>query len=264
MATVKDITNALETLADPALKMDFDNVGFLAGFGGTEVQKVLVTLDITSAVIDEAIAIGAQLIVSHHPLFFSLKTVTDETVTGRKLTKLLRAGLSAICMHTNLDAAVGGVNDALASVAGLTQITNLLDEAHDSAGTPHAYGRVGYLAEPTPLVDYLSRLKKSLKTNGLRYHDAGRPVYKIATVGGSGGSYLEEAITQGCDTLVTSDVKYDVFLDAREQGINLIDGDHFCTENVVTPTLQKKLTELFPELDIIVSSQHSQTAQFYC
>ncbi len=263
MAKVKDIYDALRAFAPPELKMDFDNVGFLVGFSENEVSKIIVSLDITDEVVAEAVKEKAQLIVSHHPLFFSLKNVTDDNRTGRKITTLLSNGMSAICMHTNLDAAQGGVNDALASAAGLTRTALLYDDVFDARGTAFSYGRVGYLKDPVKLADYLKTLKTKLGTNGLRYHDAGRDVYKIATVGGSGGSELGHAIAHGCDTFLTADVKYDVFLEAKEMGLNIIDGDHFCTENVVTPVLAERLRAGFPELSVVISKGHGQTARFF-
>lgn len=263
MVKVKDILDVLTSAAPTGLKMDFDNVGLLVGFSEDQVDRILVSLDITEDVISEARREKAQLIVSHHPLFFSLSSVTDLDRTGKKITTLLSHHISAICMHTNLDAAAGGVNDALAAAAGLTRTSLLAEEVSDKDGTPYSYGRVGYLKEPLPINAYLQFLKNRLNTGGLRYHDAGREVYKVATVGGSGGNYLKNALSQGCDTLVTSDIKYDVFLDAKELGINLIDGDHFCTENVVTPVLEKKLKEAFPQLAVSISKIHGQTAQFY-
>lgn len=152
MAKVKDILDALEAFAPCCLKMDFDNVGFLAGYSNADVNRMIVTLDITDTVIDEAIREGAQLIVSHHPLFFSLKSVTDGDRTGRKLTALLTHGISAICMHTNLDAIAG---DALAEAAGLTETALLHEDVFDKAGTPYSYGRVGTLKEPMALGEYL-------------------------------------------------------------------------------------------------------------
>jgi dinuclear metal center YbgI/SA1388 family protein len=127
MAKVEEILSALERFAPSCLKMDFDNVGLLAGFTKREADRLIVALDITDAVIDEAISEKAQLIVSHHPMFFSLKSVTDGDRTGRKITALLSHGISAICMHTNLDAAAGGVNDALAEAAGLTDVRLLVE-----------------------------------------------------------------------------------------------------------------------------------------
>lgn len=262
MAAVKDVLGALAAFAPVCLKMDFDNVGLLVGCGETAVERILVALDITDEVIDEAVRVKAQLIVSHHPLFFALKSVTDGDRTGRKVAALLSHGISAICMHTNLDAAPGGVNDALAEAAGLRHTALLNADVRDEAGRPYSYGRVGSLESPMALPDYLVLLKKNLDTRGLRYHDAGRPVHKVATVGGSGGGELHHAVGQGCDTLVTSDIKYDVFLEAKELGLNLIDGDHFCTENLVTGVLRRELTARFPKINTTVSVVHGQTAHF--
>ncbi|NMA25444.1 MAG: Nif3-like dinuclear metal center hexameric protein, partial [Clostridiales bacterium] len=121
MAVVKDILRMLEDFAPVRLKMDFDNVGLLVGYAEDQVDRILISLDITEEVIAEAIGENAQLIVSHHPIFFTVNSVTDGDGTGRKITTLLANHISAICMHTNLDAAAGGVNDALAETAGLKQ-----------------------------------------------------------------------------------------------------------------------------------------------
>lgn len=262
MATVQQIFDFLSDFAPLERKMDFDNVGFLVGTKDTEVKKIIVSLDITDDVIAEAIEKNAQLIVSHHPLFFSLKTVNDTEPTGRKITALLSHGISAICMHTNLDAADGGVNDALAKTLGIENTTLIEVEGTDSRRIEYSCGRVGYLSREYTMDEFLAFAKEKLHSNGLRYHDAHRPVYKIATVGGSGGSYLAEAIAQGCDTLLTADIKYDVFLSAKEAGINLIDADHFCTENTVVPVLENLLHEKFTNISVIVSERHCQTAKF--
>jgi len=263
MAAVKDILAVLEELAPVGLKMDFDNVGLLVGYADNKVDRILVSLDITEEVIAEAVGGNAQLIVSHHPLFFTVNSVTDRDTTGRKITALLANHISAICMHTNLDAASGGVNDALAETAGLKQAALLADEVFDDSGHPHSYGRFGHLDQPVKLSNYLAYIKNRLKAGGLRYYDAGRDVFKVATVGGSGGNYLKNALAQGCDTLLTSDIKYDVFLEAGELGINLIDGGHFCTENVVTPVLEQTLTGAFPDIAVSVSKIHKQPEMFF-
>ena len=267
MITVNDIYEYLRSIAPVEMKMDFDNVGLLAGRAGSDAAKILVSLDITHDVISEALDAGAGLIVSHHPLFFSLKSVTDADVTGEKVLRLLSGGISAICMHTNLDAARGGVNDTLAAAAGITgegrEAELLTEEGRLATGEAYSYGRVGCLKNPCALNEYLAILKTALKTNGLRYHDANRDVYKVAVVGGSGGSDLHHAIRHGCDTFVTADIKYDVFLEAKELGINLIDGDHFCTENLVTGVIASRIRSAFPTVDVTVSSRHTQTVNFY-
>lgn len=263
MVTVNEIFELLNKFAPVERKMDFDNVGFLVGSGEDEVTKILVALDITDEVVQEAIEEKAQLIVSHHPLFFSLKSVSDKDATGRKIVNMLKNDISAICMHTNLDAADGGVNDALACTVGLNDMELLAVEGTDSNGVEYCCGRIGVLRRPTDMASYLETVKKALNTNGLRYYDSGREVNKVAVVGGSGGSYLEQAHNCGCDTIITADVKYDVFLRAKELGMNIIDGDHFCTENVVVPVLRRLLEFTFSDIEIVVSKSHKQTVKFF-
>ena len=267
MVTVYNVFEYLCSIAPVEAKMDFDNVGFLVGCSDADASRILISLDITHDVISEALDVGAGLIVSHHPLFFSLKSVTDSDVTGRKVVRLLAGGISAICMHTNLDAARGGTNDALAVAAGIAFESDppglLSEDGQLPSGGAFSYGRTGRLKSPCPLSEYLGLLKKALNTNGLRYYDAGKDVYNVAVVGGSGGSELYKAIACGCDTLITADVKYDVFLDAKELGINIIDGDHFCTENLVTGVLADKLASAFTEADVSVSKCHGQTVRFF-
>ena len=254
MPTVGEIKELLKEKAPLEKKMDFDNVGLLVGRPGYPVTRILVALDITDEVIDEAASMGAELIVSHHPLFFSIESITDETPEGARACKLIRCGISAICMHTNLDAAQGGVNDALMEKLG-GRVTGTLDP-------DTGIGRIGEIAAPMALSDFLPFVKDALRANGLRYYDAGRPVKKLAVCGGSGGGDIPLAAAAGCDTFVTADVKYHQFQQAKDLGLNLIDGDHFCTENVVTPVLRTWLASQFPDLDVRISQHLGQLVQF--
>ena len=264
---INDIYTYLKTIAPIEMAMENDNVGFLVGTGNNEVSKILVSLDITDNVISEACETGVQLIVAHHPLFFSLKSVTDADITGKKIIRLISAGISAICMHTNLDAVCGGVNDALAvavEIEGDNKKTKPLSDAVRLAGGEVvSLGRVGYLEKACPMPVYLEKIKIKLKTNGLRYYDAGCPVYKVAIASGSGNSQWENAIKSGCDTFVSAELKYHTFLEAKELGINLIDAGHFCTENVITGVLVKKLSTEFPTAEVIESKVLDQTINFY-
>lgn len=262
METVGKIYEYLDTIAPFKMKMEFDNVGLLVGFTTDEVSKIIVSLDITEDVIDEAYKEGAQLIVSHHPVIFSLKTVSDLDPAGKKAALILRRGMNAICMHTNLDAASGGVNDQLAKVAGIVDPELLCDEFRTERGEPYCIGRVGMLENEMSIEDYIKYLKTALKANGLRYYDSGRPVRKVAVVGGSGMMQLNYVLKSGADTFLTADIKYDAFLDAKDRGYNLIDGDHFCTENVVIPYIAERLKNEFPEIEVVISKVHSQTANF--
>jgi dinuclear metal center YbgI/SA1388 family protein len=262
MTKLSEIVAYFEAAVPNAMKMDFDNVGFLVGDGGREIKKALVALDITDEVIDEAAACGAGLIVSHHPLFFQLKTVTDQTPEGRKIIKLLAGNMAAICLHTNLDSVDGGVNDALLATLGLRRLAILEPEMTLPDGRVYGCGRVGELPETVDMPAFLQKVKTSLQSNGLRYHDAGRSVRKVAVCGGSGGSMIGDALRHGCDTLLTADIKYDQFLTAKECGLNLIDADHYSTENVGVPGLAEMLAARFPALEVAISRCHRQTAQF--
>ena len=265
MATVNDIYAFLNDLAPVRYQMDFDNAGFLVGDGSAAVEHVLLALDITDDVIAEAAALHAQLIVSHHPLIFTpLRHATSDDLTGRKVLALARHGIAAVCMHTNLDIADGGVNDALMAALG-AKVTGGLEPAGTAVdGSALTCGRIGKLPEPMTMAEFLPYVAGHLHANGLRYVDGGLPVEMLAVCGGSGGSMLELAAQKGCDTFVTADVKYDRFLAAKELGINLIDADHFCTENVVIPVLQTKLQRQFPNVTFAISQVHRQTAQTYC
>ena len=253
MPTVGEIFDFLNTKAPVDTKLDFDNVGLLAGSRDWPVKSVLLSLEITGEVIAEAKERKAGLVLSHHPLFFDLKAVSSEVPQGKKVMDLLTAGIAAICMHTNLDAADGGVNDALAAALGLGDARPF---------EPEHICRLGSLPEAVPLEAFLRRVKERLGCAGLRYVDGGRPVCLVAVGGGSCGSMLEETVLTGCDTFVTADVKHDQFLRAWELGLNLIDAGHFNTENVVIPVLRDWLAERFPELELHIAA-HGQPEKYY-
>ena len=251
MRTIKDIFEYLCDFAPLEKQLSFDNAGFLVGRQDAEVKKVLLSLDVTPDVVEEAAEGGYELIVSHHPVIFNaLKSVTDE-----KLMKLVENRISVISMHTNLDIIEGGVNDVLLSVLGAER-DGVLDN--------ECCGRTGHFDVPISLSIFLELCKNKLYANGLRYYDAGRPVKNIAVLGGAGGDELEDVISKGCDTYLTSDIKYHEFLLAQEKGINLVDGDHFGTENPVMDMLCRKLSERFPEIVFRKSSRHGALIQFFC
>ena len=258
MTTVHNIFEALDRKAPFSLQMDFDNAGFLVGRGGQEVTTLLVALDVTEEVVKEAAALGAQLIVTHHPvIFFPVKHVTDADPTGRKLLALAEHGIAAICAHTNLDAVADGVNDQLARTLGLQKIEQLHQDGVDPSGVPYGIGRVGEVPAVS-LPDFAAHVKRCLHTEGVRVADAGRKVHRVAVGGGSCGSMLGDVLAKGCDTFVTADVKYDTFLDAKAQGINLIDAGHFATENVVCPMLAEYLKSCFPQVTVYQSERHRE------
>ena len=263
MTTVGDILHFLETLAPAGMKMDWDNVGLLVGSRSTPVDTVLVALDSFPHVCREAVQTGAQLIVPHHPLIFSPpKAITDETADGRSIQLLCRHGISAINAHTNLDQAPGGVNDVLAEKLGLTNIRVMDPQGTDDQGREWGLLRKGCVG-PIPLEAFLGQVKEALGCEGLRYADGGKPVHQVAVGGGACAGELSEVLAAGCDTFVTSDVKYNQFWDARELGINLIDAGHFHTENPVVGVLGEKIAAAFPEITVKISKCHHDCMKFF-
>lgn len=261
MATVNEVYAYLDTLAPFATQMSFDNAGFLVGRGEGAVEKILVALDITEDVVDEAAELGAQLIVSHHPVIFQpVKALTDGDSTGRILLALAQKGIAAICAHTNLDAAQGGVNDVLARTLGLTEVSMLETAGEDARGAPYGIGRVGVLpGRESPTAEaYAAQVKRALNAASVRFVDTGRPVRRVAVGGGACGDMLLQAAEKGCDTFVTADVKYHSFLEARALGLNLMDAGHFPTEHVICPVLERALRRTFPTLQVQVSIRHTE------
>lgn len=258
MTTVCDILNFIHTLAPKSLKMDWDNVGLLCGSANTPVTKVLVALDPFEHVCKEAADWGAELIVTHHPLIFQgLKSVTDDTSIGRGIMTLCRNGISAINAHTNLDCAPGGVNDVLAETLGLDDITPI--PYGDGENTLLRWGTIG----SQTMEAFLAHVKWALGCGGLRYVDSGKPVCKVAVGGGSCADGMLDALSAGCDTFVTADVKYNQFWDAQDLGLNLIDAGHFCTENPIVAALATKISAQFPEIEVKISQNHADCMKFY-
>ena len=260
MATVKEIYEFINSVAPFDIQEGFDNAGFLVGRKKQEVTGILVALDITGEVAEEAARLGAELIVAHHPVIFNpVKSVTDETLTGQVLLALAEQKIAAICAHTNLDAALGGVNDCLAEALELTDVSQLCQEGVDAQGRPYGIGRIGTVHRPgLSAREYAAFVKEKLGSACVRVVSGGKPVQKVAVGGGACGSMLEDVLAQGCDTFVTADLKYNQFLDARALGLNLLDAGHFPTENVVCAPLARRLAKEFPQVEVMVSQVHTE------
>ena len=258
MATVADILALIESMAPPYMAESWDNAGLLCGRKQKEVKKILVALDPFRNVIDEAIQLGADLIVTHHPLIFrdKMMAINENTETGRCLLTLIENGIAAINAHTNLDLAPGGVNDVLAQTIGLSniEIINPIDN----------YGllRKGEIPEQ-PLETFLATVKENLHCKGLRYVDGGKPVHVVAVGGGSCADGMYDALAAGCDTFITADIKYNQFRTAYELGLNLIDAGHFHTENPTMPIVAEKLQAAFPGVEVIFSENHQDQMNFF-
>ena len=232
MITVNQVYEAMQAIAPLELAESWDNPGLLVNCGG-EVTRVLVTLDITPEVVKEAAAKHCEAIVAHHPVIFDpLRRVTAEDVPAM----LLQNGISAICMHTNLDAAPGGVNDVLAD---LLRIENRRDFADNC-------GRIGTLNVPTTAQQLAETCSRMLHTH-CKFVEADHPVEKLAEVSGAGGSYLQQAIDEGADCLVTGEAAHHIAILAKQKGVGLVVAGHWGTEHPVVFALTDALTERLPK-----------------
>lgn len=239
MAKVKDFYGYLNSIAPFETQEDWDNSGMLVGDMDAEVKKVAVVLDITHEEIKKAKAIGADLIISHHPVIFNpIKSVTKGSVPY----ELVASSINALCCHTPLDIANGGTNDSLAKLLGI-EVTRTEDPIL----------RLGTV-EPTTAENLAGKIAKTLNTK-VRYADAGRKIEKIAICTGAGCSLIEAA--GEIDAFITGDASHHNFLDCIQAGITLIAAGHYETEIVVVPVLVKKLQAQFPDIEIIDIKQEN-------
>ena len=232
--TVQSVLQVLQQYAPVELACDWDNVGLLVD-AGRPVSRIATALDITPAVVAEAAQNGCELIVAHHPVIFHpFKRIEAGDVPAL----LLQNGISAICMHTNLDAAPGGVNDTLAGLLGMTE-TEVFAEG---------CGRIGRLETPTT-AEALARRCADLLGSHPQYVEAERPVARLAEVSGAGGSYLEEAVALGADCLVTGEAAHHIALEARRLGVGLVVAGHWATEHLIAAVLAGKLAAALPGVE---------------
>lgn len=218
---------------------DFDNPGLLVGDGEADAAKVLVCLDCTAKTIEIAKNEGCNLIITHHPVIFSpLKNI----LSGSIVYELILSGISVISMHTNLDMGDGGVNDCLCEAIGLRDITALT--ANDG------FILKSGILPPISADDFAKKIQKALGGR-VKYVDGGKAIEKVLVCSGSGGEFIEDAVTGGFDALVTSDIKHHIFLTAEENGVSLFDAGHFETEDICIEPLTKKLKAQFPETEFI-------------
>ena len=236
--TVQQVLDELRRFAPPELAQDWDNVGLLVD-AGRPVTGVLTALDITAEVVREAAALGCELIVAHHPVIFHpIKALAPGDVPAL----LVQKGISAICMHTNLDAAEGGVNDTLAAILGMRDTRSFADGC----------GRIGTVDE-TSAAALAAFCQKTLGP-GVHYVEAGRPVRCLAEVSGAGGSYWQEAMALGADCLVTGEAAHHNGIDAKRCGFGLVVAGHWGTEHPIAVVLKDRLARAFPGLTVAAAA----------
>jgi len=226
---IQEIYDYIDEFAPFESALSFDNVGILVGNGNDDVRKILLSLDITNDAVEYAHKIGADLIISHHPVIFDPIKNLDKS---NPVYSLARYGIAALCVHTNLDVSPEGVNRALADTVCLinTEKWNI--------------GLIGETDE-TNAVDFAKFVKEKLSAEKISIVDSGKNVRRVAVMSGAGGSDIESALSAGADTLLTGEVKYSQYSEAKNCGLNIIAAGHFETENIIIKVLESKLKENF-------------------
>lgn len=262
MTSVKDVLTLIEQLAPSYMKESWDRVGLNCGHLNQPVEKILVALDPFRDVCEEALEMEADLLVTHHALLWTPGFITDIDEQGRNALFLIENNIACINAHTNLDCAPDGVNDTLAKKLDLQDISVIDPKGVDAHSRPWGLLRMGSL-EPQSLPTFLASVKEKLGCPGLKYVDAGKPVCKVAVGGGACAGEMHKVVAAGCDTFVTSDVRYNQFWDAQNLGLNLIDAGHFYTENPVCVYLADKLRQAFPDVTVSISAWHMDCTKFF-
>lgn len=248
---VRELYAYLNGRIPQALSCDWDNDGLLCCHDeDAEVKRVLVALDITGRVVEEAIAGGYDVVISHHPLIFSpLKALNPRDPVAKKVIRLLRAGVTAMSFHTRLDAVKGGVNDTLAEALGLSEILPFGDNGEE-------IGRIGCLSEPMTLEAFAMQVKHVTGADAVQVSDAGKPVSRVAVLGGSGSDDVRAAMCAGADTYVSGELKHNYLTDAPDCGINLVAAGHFYTEDLVCGTLADWIRDADASLTVQITTSN--------
>lgn len=251
----KDIINIMQELAPEHLAESWDNSGFAIGDENACVKTILVALDVTDDVIDEAVNVGAELIVTHHPIIFSpIKKINASDILGRKIYKLIKNGINVYSAHTNLDIANGGTNDVLSDIVGLKNV-DVLEYTSETEGI----GRIGILEKPATLSELAESLKYKLGLDSIRYCGEGSKKIKVvALCTGSGAEFIKTAYNKNADVYITSDIKYHDAQKAIDMGIALIDATHYSSENIVVPVIAQYLEKNVVDVKVFVSKSDGQ------
>ena len=224
---LREIINSIESVAPRSAQEAWDNSGMQVGDTGRDIQSVLLTTDVTTDVVNEAIMHGCDLIISHHPLLFhGLKQVCGQTPQARVVEMAIKHDIAIYSAHTNLDSVVGGINTRLADKLGVTGYRLLVMGENGQTGL----GIIGTLGSPMKYEDFIAHVRETLDCTYVRYTRAkNEMVQTVALCGGSGAEFIGEAIAQGADVYLTADCKYHEFQDADGQ-IGLVDIDHWISE----------------------------------
>lgn len=245
----RDILNKLFTLAPRELAEEWDNVGLLAGRPEKEIRKVYIALDATDDVIEHAVEVKADLLLTHHPMIFRpMKTVTGDDFTGRRIMELIRHDISYIALHTNYDVACMG--DLAADKLGLKN-TEPLCFIHEDGDSVRGLGKTGFLPSPCTLMECADLVKKAFDIPDVRlYGDEDTLIEKAAILPGSGGSEAVYALEKDADVYITGDISHHQGVDSILQGLPVIDAGHYGIEKLFIGHMKGYFTETLPDIRI--------------
>lgn len=257
MKRVEDIIEVMEDFAPVNLKEDFDNVGLMIGDKEKEVKRILLSLDCTLDVIEEAKKKDVDLIITHHPLLFKKpSSITTDTLVGKKIIKLIKNDISLYSSHTNLDSASGGLNETIVNILGYDS-KELIESNENARNANEGLGRIIRLDKAITLDDLVKLVKEKLNIECLKVVKASEKVKNIAVINGSGSSFFDIAYRKGADCIITGDTTYHFASDYKEMGVSIIDTGHFLSEWIVFLEVMNKLQEKLKGIEIIVS-EHSE------
>lgn len=233
---LNDFIAAMETIAPKELACPWDNPGLLIGTEKTEITRVLVALDCSVQTAKEAIEWGADLLLTHHPIFFGgVKRIAPDDPDTAGAYMLIRNGVGLFAAHTNLDSADGGVNDCLAETLELQNVEKL---------PPDEMGRIGRLSSPMPFIDFARSTEQKLCTRVRVTGNDNASVQRIALVGGSAADELFAAKAAGADVFITGEMKHHLAIQADAMGLCIVEAGHYETEKVVLQPLISRLQAL--------------------
>ena len=255
--TGEEIYNVLNEFYPFSTQEKWDNSGYLVGNKGKLVRKILLSLDITKSAILEAKNQECEMIISHHPVIFEpLKNINSDSV----VFKLIRDNISAICMHTNLDIAEDGTNGVI--IHKLAEEYDFSCEPFEELGNGLSLGMICTLEERASALIFGIVLKEIFNCEVVRCSNTENSVKRFAVCSGSGGSMLDLAIAKGCDTLITGDIKHDVWISANNQNFTLFDCGHFNTENLVLEHLKNVLEANFPFIETTIAKTSTDPVNY--
>lgn len=247
----QDVIEILEQHSPIRFAEGWDNVGLLAGRRDKEVKRILVALDAVDSVVEQAVEMGADMLITHHPLIFSArKSVTEDDIIGRRLVKLIQNDISYYAMHTNFD--IKGMAQLSADKLGLSDVRVLEETTVDEYGTPDGIGRYGKLPKTMQLKDLAEYVKQCFELDYVTV--CGNPTQEITLAAistGSGKSVIPYALQSGVQALITGDMDYHTVIDARAEGLCIIDAGHYGTEKMFVTYMGQYLQENCSEIEVI-------------